>query len=84
MTNWISYLKVFPKSSHMMGTRSGIKRVPNPSRSIFYRLCATLGLIPKTTFINMVVFDNRLFIATNHGVFWKDEKDVFHPLRFEA
>lgn len=73
----------FPSTSGFMGTRSGIKPIPNPRRSIFYRLGVKLGLIPQTTFINMVVFQDRLFVATNYGVFWKDDKDVFHPLRFE-
>lgn len=73
----------FPKSDCMMQTRSGLKKIPNPSRNIFYRFAVKIGLIPQTTFINMVVYKDRLFIATNYGVFWKDDTDVFHPVRFE-
>lgn len=72
-----------PKMDCMIGKRSGPKRIPNPSRNIFYRLAIKIGFIPQTTFINMVVHKDRLFIATNYGVFWKDDKDVFHPVRFE-
>ena len=73
----------FPKVCGLIGTRSGIKRMPNPSRNIFYRLAVKVGLIPQTTFVNMIVHQDRLYIATNHGVFWKDSNDVFHPVRFE-
>lgn len=82
-TGFKAFKNVFPKMDCVMGTRSGIRSIPNPSRNIFYRLAVALGLIPKTTFINMVVFKDRLYIATNYGVFLKDDKDVFHPMRFE-
>ena len=73
----------FPNAPGMIGTRSGMKLMPTPCRSIIYRIGVKLGIIPATTFVNMVVFQDRLFIATNYGVFWKDDKDVFHPMRFE-
>ena len=73
----------FPKMGCTMGVRSGLKAIPNPSRSLFYRIGVKLGLIPETTFVSMAVYQDRLFVATNYGVFWKDDKDVFHPLKFE-
>lgn len=74
----------FPNPSGLVGRHSGIKRMSNPSRNIFYRLAVKIGLIPQTTFVNMIVFQDKLYIGTNQGVFWKDDEDVFHPVRFES
>lgn len=78
-----SFKNFFPNPKGLIGTRSGVKRMPNPSRGIFYRIGVKLGFIPETTFINLIIFNGILFAATNYGVFYKDEKDVFHPLKFE-
>jgi hypothetical protein len=71
-----------PSPCGVIDTRPGFKAMPLPNSGLFHRIGVKLGIIPEVTYINMIIFEDSLFVATNYGVFRKDENDVFHPLKF--